>query len=424
MLDVVDHPAHRIRSVMSNALRGRRTRRAVATAVAVVGTACADASESARTLLETSPPYRSVQLTEGDAESGVIRVSATAEVSLGATARGEPLADVRSALIMGPTSIVVADAHLGVHLFDTDSDTSIRVASLGSGPGEVRSVSQLIRTDAGFSVWDDALWRRTDFKNTGEHAADSPVAFETLSVASTPPMYPSSVLISRAGPVVSIMLEKSKVPEGEARYRERGEVVLFSPDFGAHEWIAGYGGPDMAWADAPWGRTPVPVPLGQTTLFAVSPVDATTCLGDTGHPEIRCVAGGRTVSFSWSAVAAVASADDPEVDAWATSVRRDYEAKLRPEEVEQLLVDVELPVRRPYFDQLLFDATGLLWVLTTEASGDRSARVVDPTGQLVGTVSTPEGRPLSITDNRMATLVEDALGAPSVRLFRVDRAPR
>lgn len=358
-------------------------------------------------------------------------VSEEAFLSIGTFSGGDEyqFVEVSSGARMTGGEIVVADRGTrAVRVYDRSGAFVRTLGGPGGGPGEFQNPGQVVISPGdSVLVWDEQALRVTRFDPSGRLAGVGTLDLAGLSKAVTPPLYPGSIKLLETGDYVVRLVEKAvrKNPPGLSEpYRDRSGALWASGDYSTIDTLAFFLGVEQVTVEAPFGRYPVPVPLGRDTWIAHGSHPPKVCIGDQEGTGISCFSpqGNRT-EIRW--VSSLLPVTEWEIEEWREQNLRFFGPKLTEREVRAMLDQVPTPQSRPPHSQLLLDNGGNLWAKLGPTRGGDGASVdylvFDTEGQLLGTVILPPLEVLEIGEDYVLGVYRDELDVEFVRLYQLTK---
>lgn len=327
---------------------------------------------------------------------------------------------IRNALRLSDGRIAIADAgSRQVRIFDKVGNHILTLGGRGKGPGEFVALGRIgALEDGSIGAWDGNLRRLTIFSADGAVAQTTDVSslggmevpalgwFADGSLIVEPSGSPMEIMglepgrqriperflhVSRSG-VVDTLIElpgrEQVIEKGEEEGRVYFQNVLFGRD--SHAAV----GPQYFYS-------------GDSGVFAI---EQRTPAG-TLKQIIRITADPRPVT-------------QEELDA-AREKDRERQRKMAEQFGGSMPKDPPARDEHPYFDRLIVDRTGALWVRLAEPnteSGPQQWLVFDQQGSWLGRVNTPAG--LRITDidaNHLLAVATDDLDIQRVHVYGLNR---
>ena len=319
---------------------------------------------------------------------------------------------------LGDGSLAVGDAHhRHVRIFGADGSAGATVGRRGQGPGEFESIDELWAV--GFdsvAVWDARLARYTvlasdgsvgrsvSLRPTSERARPQPLGFT-----------PDGGLLT---------LNDDRVMTEEVRYRPELTLLAYGPDGHPGDEIARVPGPEMwNWV---WemGVTPSLVPFGkptvvrfdgETVLVGTNERYAIERLGLDGSPLGGIEREVEPARLPHAAIEAHKAAERERATSGAATKGGNGIFAVMAEEAPY-------PETLPFYEDLLPDDEGRLWVREYTLAGSRDAEwtVFGPDGDVVARSELPASfRPTAVAAGRLLGIWRDALDVESVREYEV-----
>jgi hypothetical protein len=333
---------------------------------------------------------------------------------------------VASALWLGDGTIAVADAHnRHVRLFDAAGIERDTAGRRGEGPGEFESVDRLwtVGPDSA-AVWDTRLMRYTviagdggigrtvRLEPTGERARPTPLGFASN------------------GSLIAVN-DPRGMPEDE-RYRADLALLVYDGDGVVSAELATFPGDEMwNWV---WemGVTPSIVPFGRPTVVDLRGNAVFVGTNDGYRVDRYDVSGFAAGSPVVQARTVVQLDRQPRpvaqglIDDYLAAERAKASsgaaAKGGNDIFGLMAADAPYPETLPFYDLLLTDGAGRLWVrdYVTDYDAATVYTVFGPDGIPVATAELPARfRPTAIDGNRVLGVWRDPLDVEQVRVYVV-----
>jgi hypothetical protein len=331
--------------------------------------------------------------------------------------------------------VVVADRGARtVRVYDRSGVFVRTLGGPGAGPGEFQDPAQVVVSQGdSVLVWDDQALRVTRFDSSGQLAGVETLDLAGLSKAATPPLYPGRIELLETGDYLIRLVEKAvkKNPPGLSEpYRDRSGALWVSMDYSVVDTLAFFMGVEQVAVEAPFGRYPVPLPLGRDTWIASGSHPPRVCIGEQvgeqGGEGIKCFSReGIRTEIRW--VSSLPPVSEEEMEEWREENIRFFGPKLSDREILAMLDQVPSPQARPPHSQLLLDVGGNLWARLgpTEGGGGASIDylVFDPEGKLLGAVALPPIEVLEIGEGYVLGVYRDELEVEFVQLYDLTKVP-
>lgn len=329
---------------------------------------------------------------------------------------------VQNALRLTDGRIAVADGgSRQIRIFDGSGRYVRTVGGQGEGPGEFTALSRIgSRRDGSIDAWDGNLRRLTSFGPEGSVTATTQVpSVGGMEVPATGWFADGSVVIAPSASPMEIM---NLEPGG---HRVPSPYLRVSPSSGMVDTLVILPGREQV-VKRGEGEHAVSFQLvlfGLDGYAAVGPRSFYS--GDSGAFSIEQRAPDGTLERVIRKSGAPRAVSQEEL-AKALAAFRDQQRKI----AEQFGISVETddpPARtaHPYFDRLLADRSGNLWVRVPGAAEEPQTWLVfDAVGTWMGSVETPAGLEVTdIGDDYVLGVTTDALDVQRVRMYASDRAP-
>ncbi len=341
----------------------------------------------------------------------------------------EVLSLVVGAVRLSDGSIAIGDGGARrVRVYSQTGRHLVSAGGPGAGPGEFEVLGLIgrLRGDS-IGVWDLHRKRVTIFSKTGQPRTGPPATVSGVIVPAIAWLENGSLIVTSTITPAEAMSARP----GEARQQQHFIRIL--PD-GRTETVVVLRGQEKIVTRSGRNFAADPVLFGRNSYLAASANDFVAGESDAFELRRRTWDGRLlTVIRKPGAARKVTAAELNIARAEAEKARQQSfkltAAAARPASATTLPrpsnADTEVPYRatHPFFDALLIDATGHVWVREPSVgSGTRSWLVFDPSGIWLGTISVQAN--LKITDvgrDYVLGVYRDELGVESVRLYRLDR---
>lgn len=341
----------------------------------------------------------------------------------------EVLGRVEGAVRLSDGSVAIGDRDAGrIRIYDSAGRHLTSFGGSGGGPGEfgVLGLIGRVRGDS-IGAWDMQRKRVTVFSKSGQSRTGPPATVSGVVV-------PAIGWIENGSPIVNSTLtpaEGMSAQSGEARRQKH--FIRVQPD-GRTDTVLSLRGQEQNVTRSGRSMVAEPILFGRDSYLATSAEGFVA--GESDTFELR--------RYSWDGrLLAVIRKPGPARAITAGELKL---AQAEAEEARQRSSNLmatatrgasgttlsrasngatELPHRptHPFFDALLIDATGHVWVRQSSiGSATRSWLVFDAGGTWLGTVSVPGN--LRITDigrDYVLGVYRDDLDVQSVRLYTLDR---
>ena len=325
--------------------------------------------------------------------------------------QGIELFNATMALFLDAGGLAVANAgSMEVLLLAGDGSLAGRVGGQGEGPGEFMAVTSLIKTPAGFLVYDTRLGRINEFTEAGDFVTSGALSSESR-VADLKPLARSA-----DGEVLAILGELRLFSNRNEVRRDITPLLVFrgseaAPDtlalLPAREWSYSVSEGMSFRNEMAFGRDAVAFGLGDRAI-----------IGDTDSLDLAVhLADGRvTRRIRGTADERRVSAD--EMQAWKDAQL----AELGPDPPEPLVTAIEgiQAETHPAFATALLGPDEMVWVGLQSRWGDteRTWLIVEPDGQLRGRIELPaDAMVLAVDARRFAVQQRDALDVEDIQVY-------
>ncbi len=332
---------------------------------------------------------------------------------------------VSSAARRSNGTLVVADAGArSVRLYDGEGTFLKTLGGPGSGPGEFRDPGPVFVTRGdSVVVWDQSLFRITRFDPQGGLAGVRTVDLGTIANAVEPPLFPGTLEPLRDGGLLVRLIEKRKdLPTGI--FRQPSGALRVSEDLSKTDTLMFFGDLEQISVEAPFGRWPIPAPLGRRSWITHQGSPSRICIGDQEAPQIVCFGpGGSRTFLRWSRERTPVTKE--EVAEWRGEMVRLHGQKMSEDEVLRMLDQVPVPAVRPDYSRITLDRLGNLWVEVGPAAQGTAPGVdhlvFDPEGALLGVVHVPPIQILEIGEDYVLGVHHDEFEVEYLQLFEIRR---
>ncbi|MYB06312.1 MAG: hypothetical protein F4Y07_15505 [Gemmatimonadetes bacterium] len=325
--------------------------------------------------------------------------------------QGIELFNATMALFLDGGGLAVANAGaMEVLLLADDGSLARRVGRQGEGPGEFMEVTSLVRTPAGFLVYDARLGRINEFTGEGDFVTSRTLSSESR-VADLKPLAQST-----SGEMLAILGALRLFSTRDEVRRDITPLLVFrdseaAPDtlalLPAREWSYSVSDGISFRNEMAFGRDAVAFGLEDRAIIGdTDSLDLSVHLADGRVTRrIRGNAGERRISAD-------------EMRAW-----KDEElAELGSDPPEPLVRAIEEIHTETYpaFSTALLGPDEMVWIGLQSRWGDeeRMWLIVDPDGQLRGSIQLPaEARVLAVDARRFAVQRRDDLDVEDIRVY-------
>ena len=325
--------------------------------------------------------------------------------------QGIELFNATMALFLDGGGLAVGNAgSMEVLLLAGDGSLATRVGGQGEGPGEFMEVTSLIKTPAGFLVYDTRLGRINEFTEAGDFVTSGALSSESR-VADLKPLARSA-----GGEMLAILGELRLFSDRNEVRRDITPLLVFRDGEAAPDTLALLPAKEWSYSvteimsfrnEMAFGRDAVAFGFGDRAI-----------IGDTDSLDlsVRLADGRVTRRIRGSAGERRVSAD--EMRAW-----RDGElAELGPDPPEPFVRAIEgiHAETYPAFAAAVLGPDELVWVGLQSRWGDeeRTWLIVKPDGQLQGSIQLPaDAMVLAVDAQRFAVQQRDALDVEDIQVY-------
>jgi len=325
--------------------------------------------------------------------------------------QGIELFNATMALFLDGGGLAVANAGSSeVLLLAGDGSLAGRVGGQGEGPGEFMAVTSLIKTPAGFLVYDTRLGRINEFTEAGDFVTSGALSSESR-VADLKPLARSV-----DGEILAILGELRLFSDRNEVRRDITPLLVFRDSEAAPDTLALL--PAQEWSysvtegmsfrnEMAFGRDAVAFGFEDRAI-----------IGDTDSLDLSVhLADGRvTRRIRGNAGDSRVSAD--EMRAWKDAQL----AELGPDPPEPLVGAIEgiHAETYPAFANAVLGPDEMVWVGLQSRWGDteRTWLIVQPDGQLQGSIQLPaDAMVLAVDARRFAVQQRDALDVEDIQVY-------
>ena len=366
--------------------------------------------EAAQTVLEVtdSGGVRTVHLGSLNALSAT-RI--TPDLVASTREQGIELFNATMALFLDGGGLAVANAGaMEVLLLTGDGSLARRVGGQGEGPGEFMAVTSLIKTPAGFLVYDARLGRINEFTEEGDFVTSAALSSQSR-VADLKPLARSP-----GGEMLAILGALRVFSDRDEVRRDITPLLVFRGSDAAPDTLELL--PAKEWS---YSVTEI-MSFRNETAFGRDAVafgfEDRAIIGDTDSLDlsVRLADGRVTRRIRGGAGERRVSAD--EMRAWKDAQL----AELGPDPPEPLVTAIEgiHTETYPAFATALLGPDEVVWVGLQSRWGDteRTWLIVQPDGQLRGNIQLPaEAIVLAVDVQRFAVQQRDALDVEDIQVY-------
>jgi len=325
--------------------------------------------------------------------------------------QGIELFNATMALFLDGGGLAVANAGaMEVLLLADDGSLARRVGRQGEGPGEFMEVTSLVRTPAGFLVYDARLGRINEFTGEGDFVTSRTLSSESR-VADLKPLAQST-----SGEMLAILGALRLFSTRNEVRRDITPLLVFrdseaAPDtlalLPAREWSYSVSDGISFRNEMAFGRDAVAFGLEDRAIIGdTDSLDLSVHLADGRVTRrIRGNAGERRVSAD-------------EMRAWKDEELAELGSD-PPEPLVRAIEDIHTETY-PAFSTALLGPDEMVWIGLQNRWGDeeRMWLIVDPDGQLRGSIQLPaEARALAVDARRFAVQRRDDLDVEDILVY-------
>lgn len=327
---------------------------------------------------------------------------------------------VVTALRVGDGGVVVGDGGSStLRWYDRSGDLRSTAGGAGGGPGEFRALSWAgISNDDSLHVWDTQARRVSVYRN-GAFVRDYGIELEQQWIALTV----AGVLSD--GRLVATPVAIPGGQGGTGVHRPSLPVWVLEPDGSIGHELGAFPGRAVEFRPTASPNEVIRYlpPFGPTTLVAVGA--GLIVVADNAEYALRVYDTNGTLK----SILRVAASPAPVLeDDLARELERRLESAPPVEEIRAGIranFDATTPAEfKPFFDRLLVDADGYLWVRREGGTGEADSvwEILAPDGRLLGGVTTPAAFELTDPgrDFLLGTWTDD-YGVEDVRMLELDR---
>lgn len=339
-------------------------------------------------------------------------------------------------LAVGPDGgVYVLDAgDQVVKAYDPRGAFLFEVGGQGDGPSEFRGASRLIVQDGGFAVFDYRAPKVARFAWDGTFDGSTRTEFSVFEYG-----FPEEWVEVPGGAVV-VLGTGCSMPPPEDR-RPKWKLLTLGPDGSVRDTVALRDRHDLLAIYGERFCTSVPALGGPRNSLALR-ADGTAAFGDGAAYEVAVFNltadtarryGGGTLPTPVRLIrrnVEPSRITEQEIETYRTRWTTSPEGRPPPdrdrlEAFETAWDSVGFPRARPYFDALLWDDQGRLWVgrVAPEEAELRTWDVFSEEGELLGAVELPaELRVMAVVSGIVWGIRQDDLGVMYVKGYRVEEA--
>lgn len=353
-------------------------------------------------------------------------------VLIGASDDGEEyqLFRVTSAGRMPDGSIAVGNSGTReVRIFGRGGAYRRTIGREGDGPGEFRSVDQVIASEDSILVWDASAFRASWFAADGSLARSVTIDRGAILRQLQPPLglSPNSRLLPN-GDLVFNLRQVFGAPGGDepaigVLFRPRLVVVRAFQDLARWDTLAVQLDGERVHFSSPIGVLPLFPAYQRVAVRAIGHLASRICLGDQSSREISCFAAdGTETMVRWRAEPLPVTAE--EVAVWRAERIEGIGRLVGRGRAEALVDQVPVPRTREPYGRIFLDLEGNLWVEQAPsllAGEPKRFLVFDRTGRWLGETVMPDITPLEIGDDYVIGLKRDEWGIESVGVWAITK---
>jgi len=391
------------------------TARYLCAALSLVASACAPSDEPASVEVRDSAGIRIVTSRAPANEPGTLTVGPDPILSLGG--EGTELHLVRGATMLSADRLLVATS-TELLLYGPDGRLLRRHGGEGEGPGEYRLITAVVRDSQGIVVW-DLLRSRTYYSPELELIGEESI--DAARVRAVAPYFAVPHPITREVVLISANRMLEHEPATGDVFRPPWLHALLRLDTGKADTLVEHGG---GFEEVYFGNSrSVARYLSPYWRAAVGPNDHIFITDGSTLELHEFDVDGRLVRIVRRDVPLrPITAEELELARTrSVSILRQSRSEA---EVERQLRMIPAPTTFPALDDLVVDATGLIWARETVGPKDSTTTwaVFSPDGQWLTQVTVPGIlKPLEIGSDYMVASRRDELDREFIHVFNVHR---
>ena len=325
-----------------------------------------------------------------------------------------------------------------IRFYDAEGSHLRTSGARGSGPGEYQGIMGFYPLPGDSVMVMDMLVRRLTvlddsgnvgrtFSLGGEAGFAMPGEGGKISMS-----LPAGVFSD--GTILGVLMPFQMNDARTGAYRDSMTYIRYGPDGIARDTLGKQPGLEMEQVAMTFGqqsfKAPIPVPLGRNTIAAVDSARLIVAMNDRWEVQIYDQAG--TLKRLIRVRQAARPITPEQVTAHRAWTREQLENQPMmqgvPEPMRKQMTDriekANYPAQFPFIEAILPGGDGFIWVQEQSDPGEERRRfaVLDPSGQLLGTVQMPDRfRPTHIRGDRLAGVWQDQDDVEHARVYRVKK---
>lgn len=370
-------------------------------ATTLILTACSDQASRSSNSLSQQREIAAASASSPEFRSGTeFRINQLPAVDIGGSEGNTdpPLHQVADALRLTDGRIVVANSgNHQLHFYNSSGDFLFAAGRSGSGPGEFRQIEWVRRAGSDtLVVYDAGLERISLFTTDGAFVRSLRLQVPGTAATAVPMgWFRDGTLLARApnpNRLRRLATEAFRDSSDYLRYTTAGapidsvgrfvndDTFLLAEPFGGHHLSRMY----------------LALPFGRRTLVRTDRDRVYVAEGSTGEIAVFSSRGDPERIFQ--ALGEPRQVTPADIEQFRQRQIRKVRSSRDRQEMERRLAAVPYPDMMPALGALLVDSRGWLWAADYAVPGARQNTwtVLDPDGQVIGRLSTPEG--LSVLD--------------------------
>lgn len=361
-----------------------------------------------------------------------------------------PLVDIGGGSGAGPTEfdaiatvLRLRDGRLAVanrgsseiRLFDAQGAHLRSVGRAGSGPGEFRSlVGMWVGPGDSVLAVDILLRRLSVFDPSGTFVRSFGLGGEAGFAVPTEGVMQFSIPQGwlEDGSILGLSQGFRLNDPRSGSYRDSLTAIRYGPDGTARDTLGHFPGQEMEQTTITFGgqsmSLPSAVPLGRSTVLAVTGNRIYVARNDAWEVEVRAAGGGleRLIRLDAPPVAVTAEDQAKHREELLEQVEAQPETRAVPPQIRDQMLDrvrsARYPATFPFIAGILTDDAGNLWVQEVVRPGTETPRyvVLDPEGKVLGLARLPARfRATALGDGQVAGIWRDPDDVEHVRVYRL-----